>query len=135
MPQHQLAGNSGRFLVSGGGGSLYLSFQPLGRFLAFGFVLGELVLFPMFAAFGEEAFQEFRSGFRVRVFGSPFGGEPAFHGGFENRGPVAFEVRLGPLQSRHPRIQIGKQFLNLRHNAALFVWWGRNCDLSKIPFG
>jgi hypothetical protein len=52
---------------------------------------------------------------------SPFGGQHAFDGGFEDAGPIALEVGPRPLQCGHASIEVGEEFLNLLDDPALLV--------------
>ena len=50
-------------------------------------------------------------------------GQPAFDGGFQHGGTIAFQVRLDPLQGGNASVKVGEEFLDLGDDAALFVQW------------
>ncbi len=112
--------------AAGSAGGLYLSFQlPFwGGGGAFGLHFGELVGFPVGAALLEDAGEELVGGFVVAAFGAGefgFGGnEVSFAGGLQHGRPVALQVRLGPLERRHPRIQSRELLLDLGDDSILF---------------
>src|SRR5262245_10956449 len=69
-------------------GLLVLLSPPLRRFLACLSKLGELVLLPLAAALGEDAFEQDRGGFGVGVLCPPLLGELAFDRHLEDRSPI-----------------------------------------------
>src|SRR5208283_3841793 len=101
--------------------------------------LGELVLLPLAAAFGEDAFEEDGGGFGVGVLRPPVLGEFALDCRLEDGGSIPLQVGSHPLQGDDPGIEIGEQLLDLGDNAALlFQRSERNLDaldLGEIESG
>jgi hypothetical protein len=81
---------------------------------------GELLGFPAGAALLQDAFEQLRAGFRWRVLGAPFGGERAFHGGFQQRLAVLRQLLLRGLEFGHAGIEVGEQFFEFGDDAGLF---------------
>ncbi|KLJ02111.1 hypothetical protein WQ56_04605 [Luteimonas sp. FCS-9] len=95
--------------------------------------LGELLLLPAGAAFGEDALQEFSAGFLGLATGSaPIGRQGAFHRSRQQRLAVLRHLALRGLQFRHASVEIGKQFFQLFDDATLFsIRSQRNAGLTE----
>jgi len=83
--------------------------------------LGELGLFPLVAAGGEDAVEEDGGGFGVGVLGAPVLGELALDRGLEHGGSITLQVGSHPLEGGDPGIEIGEKLLDLGNYAALLL--------------
>jgi hypothetical protein len=75
---------------------------------------------PLFAAFGEDAFEKVAGGFDIRMRLAPVFGEFAFDGGFEDRSLVAFEVDLDAFEGGDTFVEAGELLFDLRDDDVLF---------------
>ena len=80
-----------------------------------------MILFPLLAAFRENAFQQFGGGFLRRILGPPLFGQLAFDGSFEHGRAVSLQIGLGSFKGGHAGVEVGEEFFDLGDDAVLFV--------------
>jgi hypothetical protein len=82
-------------------------------------VLLPFLFFPVAAALGEDALQEFLGRFFSRVLGH----QPAFEGGFECAGTVAVEVVLEAAEIAYCGVEAGELGFDFVNDTYLFSRW------------